>query len=69
MSKKSTATNVIAPEVEAEYTIDEFSASGVFDGIAPPDIVTAALHEAGVTTTTKRAAESIIKKFMQKEVK
>lgn len=68
MSKKSTATAKAPQEIEAEYTVEEFSASGVFGDIAP-DIVTAALHEAGVVKTTKSAAESIIKKFMQKEVK
>lgn len=71
MSKKKTTPTVTtqtAKDVESEYTVQELAQSGVFGNISP-DIVTAALKTAGVhSTITVRAAETIIKKFMTKEV-
>ena len=58
------------PEIpaEPEYTVEEFAASAGSLFGASPDIVTAALRVAGVTKTTKSAAEKIIEQFRKKEV-
>ena len=58
-----------APAASPEYTAAELAdaAEKVF-GVSP-DIVTAALHVAGIKHTTIEAAATIIKKFATKEVK
>lgn len=65
---RKTAEVVQEAPQEPEYTVEEFAANAVSVFGAAPDIVTAALRVAGVTKTTKSAAEKIIEQFRKKEV-
>lgn len=65
---RRTAETVQEAPKEPEYTVEEFAANAVSVFGAAPDIVTAALRVAGVTKTTKSAAEKIIEQFRKKEV-
>ena len=66
MAKNQKTTAGIVPE--DEYTVAEFAAAAKSEFGTTPDIVTAALREAGVEKTTRSAAAAIIEEFRKREV-
>lgn len=54
---------------DSSYTIEEFKAGAkALFGVAP-ELVDAALKNAGITRCTKEKAEKIVKSFVNREVK
>ena len=71
MAKKAETPQKAGTERAASdpvYTVEEFAAVShkVFD--TTPDIVTAAMKEAGVELATKKEAEKIVSAFLSKPI-
>lgn len=65
----SPATVAVPAKTENEYTVSDLAGAARTRFEVPPEVVQAALKEAGKTSATQEDAEEIIKQFLNRGVK